>query len=99
MTEEPINVTSRPGTLRLLILPDGPAVNLDDRGSPDRQYSYDFLIEQSNSVDLIRKVGPELPATVNAAFDVKFDEAAHSAYLQEHLKTGHMPAKPSLPHY
>ena len=91
-TEDTPNVTFHPGTLCLPILPDGPDVNLDDRGFPDRQRDYDFLVEESDGVDLIRKIGPELPTTVDPEFDVKFDEPTHGAYLQKHLATGHMPA-------
>ena len=90
----PSGVSFHPETLRLPILPDGPDVNLNDRGFPDRQLDYDFLIEQSEGVELIRKTGPEFPTTVDP--DIKFDEAKYGAYLREHPKTSHMPASQAL---
>ena len=81
-SEEPTNVTFHPGTLCLPLLPDGPDFILDNWGFPDRQRNYDSLIDQSDGVDLIRKVGPELLTTVDPALDVKFDEATHGAYLR-----------------
>ena len=44
-------VSFHPETLRLPILPDGPDVNLSDRGFPNRQRDYDFLVEESEGVD------------------------------------------------
>ena len=54
------------------------------------------MIEQSDGVDLIRKVGPELPSAIDPDFNAKFDETTHIAYLQEHLKTDYMPANQAL---
>ena len=45
VTEDLTNITFHPGTLHLPILPYGPGVNLDNRGFPDSQRDYDFLIE------------------------------------------------------
>ena len=64
---------------------------LDNRGLPDRERDYDFLIDQSDGVNLIQNIDPELPDTVDSASNVKFDKATHGAYLRGHLKTRHMP--------
>ena len=42
-------------------------------------------------VYLICKTSPNLPASVDPVFGVMFDEAIYGAYLNEHLKTAHMP--------
>ena len=81
VSSDPSSVSFHPETLRLPILPDGPDVNLSDRGFPDRQRDYDFLVEESEGVELIRKTGPELSTSIDPVFGVKFDELKHGAYL------------------
>ena len=88
--KEPAAVTFHPKTLHLHILQDGPNILLDNSRFSDHQRNYNVLIDQSNSVNLVRKTGPDLPATLYLVFDVNFDEATHGVYLQEHLKTVHM---------
>ena len=63
---------------------------LDNHDFPDRQCDYNFMIDETDCVDFIRKLGPELPATIDPVFDVKFDKTTHGAYLRKHLKIGHM---------
>ena len=51
--KEPVAVAFHPETLRLPILHDGPSVLLDDRGFPNRQRKYNFVIDQYDGVNFI----------------------------------------------
>ena len=64
---------------------------LDNQGFPYRQHDYNFIDYGNDSINLIWKTDPVIPATVETAFGVKFDEATHCTYLREQLKTVHIP--------
>ena len=72
-------VTFHPEMLRLPFLQDGPNLMVDDRDFFNRQSNCDLLISGSDGVDLLCKTGPELPATVDPVFNVKFSEATSGA--------------------
>ena len=65
-------------------------VLLDDRGNPDISVDYDWMEEEENPPEVLRRTLHALPTSVDPEFDVKYDETKHGPYLKKHLKTDHL---------
>jgi hypothetical protein len=66
-----------------------PNAFIDDRGHPDWQSSYDWLLE-GNVGQVLRKKMHPLPSTPDPNFAIPFDESLHGEYLRESLDISHL---------